>query len=168
MSTGNEQVQAQMEPVCDLPDGRTLFYADPESFDDPGYKVWDDETGQHLSVRFEVVGAEGGGEKVDHRAEAKRLIEADVPDQFGGRSQPYPYAPAEAQVHASLAIAEQLERLNEGRGDSDLREHLSAYCKRWIKHHAKEEEAAISESGCESHSAAKDAFADVLRQVESA
>jgi hypothetical protein len=54
----------------------------------------------------------GQVEAVDHVAEAKRLIEADIPNEFGGRTQPYPYNPVEAQVRASLAIAWQLERLN--------------------------------------------------------
>jgi hypothetical protein len=54
MAASKAKAQAQMEKVCDLPDGRPLYFASVEHFgaENSGYKVWDEGAGQHLEVRF--------------------------------------------------------------------------------------------------------------------
>lgn len=52
-------------------------------------------------------------QKVDHVAAARRCIEPDIPNRFGGREQPYPFDPRTAQAHAQIAIAEELRGIRE-------------------------------------------------------
>jgi uncharacterized protein YegP (UPF0339 family) len=55
--------EGQMNLLGVLPSGQKLYYAPPNQFSDPGYKVWDEKAQRHLAAVVEVVDTSG-----DHHA----------------------------------------------------------------------------------------------------
>lgn len=104
-------------------------------------------------------------EQVWHAKEARRLIRAAVKL---GRSGPDP-RPRDllegAQIHATLAVADQLERLN-ARADARLRERLTEKLEGWINRSLEDQNRAEPADALQ-HQVAREAFEDVLLEVQS-
>jgi hypothetical protein len=53
-----------MQTIGALPDGRTLYWANPDTFDQPGFKVWDEQAKDHIPIEL-VEGRAPGGLKTE-------------------------------------------------------------------------------------------------------
>jgi hypothetical protein len=79
-----DQVQAQMRTIGTLPDGTTLYYADPETFgeQESGYKIWNDERKEHVAVALVSLEEINSLRERDYDFAIDLAAVEDAPDRF--------------------------------------------------------------------------------------
>lgn len=108
------EAQAQMDLIGELPDGRKLYFAPEEVFrENAGYKVWDPNLGEHVTVAIAPVGQDHAYTDLNrarelaarHATEARTLADKASNERRSGNEIHAELSAQVSQAHALAALA---------------------------------------------------------------